>query len=294
MEENLECPICLVTIHPSNLKPYGLCPSGHMICGECTKTMIASTGRGTCPQCRKKGLVLESHNVLANFRLDHLLSMKRYPCQFCAADMQGTELLDHEGQCEFRKFKCPQCDQSCTHLEFTVLSHPCITKAIFPLKDYIWHFLITFDELKSVKDGLHISPIMLLSSKNGPESRAYVDFFRKDDSKLGIKVVWMDNKQFVNPAVSELKVQVFAKVFTEAKYLQDAYSSPFYFNPHVSTGREMTNLDIPFDKLDYWQRYALDYTCKDCGLVGTAQEHVHFIVKFLKEYDIQPVYVWRK
>jgi len=294
MEENLQCPVCLISIHPSKFKPYGLCLTGHMTCGDCATAILNGNARGNCPKCRRRGFELSNHNVLANYRLEYLLTVTPLTCQFCSVETPGNELLVHEGRCTLKTTQCPLCEERCTYQTFATLGHHCITKARVSLNQNTWHILVSFDELKLVRDGLDISPIMLVSQDDTSEfqSRAYVRFVRENDINLGIKVIWMEDKQFVTKSISDLKVQVFAKVLTEAGFLQTAYSSGLYFSPHVGVDREFTSLDIDFKRLDIWQKYAINYTCDDCRLVANAHTHFHLTIKFQPEFDIEPFYVW--
>jgi len=110
LKDRVECPVCLQV---PRVGPIYACPNGHHVCAECK--------RGSCPVCRE--VMGNNQSLLA---LD-VIEIIRHKCQFVKCDDRfplGTELAEHEKNCQHREVTCPKGD--------------CDKK--FPLSDLSEHF----------------------------------------------------------------------------------------------------------------------------------------------------------
>ncbi|OAY70880.1 E3 ubiquitin-protein ligase SINAT3 [Ananas comosus] len=96
LRELLECPICLITMHP----PIYQCKNGHPLCSAC-KSKVGNQ----CPTCRQelgdiRCLVLEK--VAEKFK-----HSCKYQSSGCPEVLPYSIKSKHEEQCSFRPFNCP-------------------------------------------------------------------------------------------------------------------------------------------------------------------------------------------
>ena len=89
---SLECPVCFNV--PRDL-PIPQCPSGHIVCNECRRSL------SECPTCRRR-LFANNNSSIAAFLIDHI----PHKCKFnefgCEHKGLLSDLKIHEKKCPER------------------------------------------------------------------------------------------------------------------------------------------------------------------------------------------------
>jgi hypothetical protein len=173
----IECPVCLEILRPGTTS-LGTCPRGHIVCLDCTCTLLRNPVH-KCPVCRSEKLEIVPHNYFAINVIDALTETTYYTCCYpeCNENMLGSVLLAHQKNCTDRPMQCPKesCKVSVPYRSFVNGTHPCFTLVEAQKKvldcgrsfPTVWEFKInladifSFDScLESISDSF--SPVLLL------------------------------------------------------------------------------------------------------------------------------------
>lgn len=113
--ESMRCPVCTELL----LSPIYQCERGHNICSLCIEEVHE------CPLC-KGGRYNQSHNIkhqiqhsvyldygdTRNYFAEDLVNSIVVPCKFaeygCSFTCLGSQLRDHQENCEFQPYRCPE------------------------------------------------------------------------------------------------------------------------------------------------------------------------------------------
>lgn len=278
LKDVARCPVCIETARPDSIQNYGMCSAGHLVCAFCCVKL--NDMESQCPVCKHSGGVkLTKNHFLANLVLRIATENTDYKCKWCRTPINGKTLVQHENNCEERKFSCPMplCLFAGKFSAFSEMTHDCIRNTVnFDEEKKCWMFYYTYGELLSLeRNYTAISPFILLNEE--VKVRAYVLPIRENlgtTTSLGMRVCWMDHKVRAPSAVKEMRVKLSCYTHTNQGSIGSTFSSDMRF----SNSCEDNNITFEWSALKTFKKHADQAPCVHCVEVDS---HMHFSVWFV-------------